>query len=203
MRVHHLSHHQKYTDTLNGALRKLRDEASTKYLAKMGVDALLKHLEEVPEAVRKTIRNAGGGYVNHAFFFDCMSPNGGGEPSGALSEALSGSFGGLSAFKQMFTLAALEVFGSGWAWLVYDEKAAAEGGASSALRVTATSNQDTPLMQGGLVPLLGIDVWEHAYYLKHQSRRKDYIDDFWAVLNWPEVMERYAVATGASDKEEV
>jgi hypothetical protein len=99
-----------------------------------------------------------------------MSPNGGGEPSGALSEALSGSFGGLSAFKQMFTLAALEVFGSGWAWLVYDEKAAAEGGASSALRVTATSNQDTPLMQGGLVPLLGIDVWEHACLRQTRTR---------------------------------
>jgi len=199
MRVHHLSHHQKYTDTLNGALRKLRDDASTKFLAKMGVDSLLQHLDEVPEALRKTVRNAGGGYVNHAFFFDCMSPNGGGEPSGALSDAIRASFGGLSAFKQMFSLAALEVFGSGWAWLVYDTSV----GTLAALKVTSTPNQDTPAMQSGLVPLLGIDVWEHAYYLKHQSRRKDYVDDFWAVLNWPEVMERYAVATGTVDKEEV
>ena len=196
MRVHHLRHHQTYTDKLNGALQKLRDDPAQKHLAKMGVDTLLQHLTDVPDALRNAVRNAGGGYVNHALFFEIMSPNGGGEPEGLLADALRRNFGSFDGFVKMFTLAALEVFGSGWAWLVYDEKAAA-------LKVSSTPNQDTPAMQQGLIPLLGIDVWEHAYYLKHQSNRKAYIDDFFRVLNWPEVMERYAAATGGKEKEEM
>ena len=197
MRVHHLSHHQKYTDTLNGALATLREDTSTKALAKMGVDTLIQHLDEVPENLRKAVRNAGGGYVNHAFFFDSMSPNGGGEPSGELMDGLKKAFGTYDNFIKMFTLAALEVFGSGWAWLVMDAK-------DGALRVTSTANQDTPAMQPGQLPMLGIDVWEHAYYLKHQSRRKDYVDDFFKVCNWAEVMERYATArAGGAGKDEV
>jgi len=197
MRTHHLKHHQTYLDKLNGALVKLREAPATKALAKMGVDTLLQHLDEVPEALRKTVRNSGGGYVNHAFFFDCMSPNGGGEPSGDLADGLTKAFGSFSSFRQMFTLTALEVFGSGWAWLIWDESL-------RTLKLTSTSNQDTPAMQPGLLPLLGLDVWEHAYYLKHQNRRKDYIEAFFEVVNWPEVMERYATATGGkANKEEV
>ena len=198
MRVHHLSHHQTYTDKLNGALAKLREDATHKHLAKMGVVTLIQHLDEVPEALRKTVRNSGGGYVNHAHFFDGMSPNGGGEPEGELADALRASFGSFEAFRKLFTLTALETFGSGWAWLVYDK-------AEATLRLTSTANQDTPAMQPGLLPLLGCDVWEHAYYLKHQSKRKNYIDDFFQVINWPEVMERYAAAISgkSSNKEEI
>ena len=196
MRVHHLSHHQTYTDKLNGALKKLREDPATKHLAKMGVDTLIQHLDDIPESFRKTVRNAGGGYVNHALFFDTMSPNGGGEPEGDFADALRKSFGTFSSFQQMFKVTALETFGSGWAWLVYDVAAAA-------LKVTSSANQDTPAMQPGLIPLLGCDVWEHAYYLKHQSKRAAYIDDWWQVVNWPEVMERYAQATSRSDKEEM
>lgn len=197
MRVHHLGHHQTYTDKLNGALKKLREDPATKRLAKMGIDTLLQHLDEVPEALRKTVRNSGGGYVNHAAFFDGMSPNGGGEPEGELGDALRKSFGSFTSFQQMFKLTALETFGSGWAWLVYDV-------ASKSLKVSSSANQDTPAMQPGVIPLLGCDVWEHAYYLKHQSKRAAYVDDFFNVVNWPEVMERYVrAAAGDSDKEEV
>ena len=179
---------------LNGALAKLREDPAQKHLAKMGIDKLIQHLDEVPEALRKTVRNAGGGYVNHAHFFDSMSPNGGGGPEGELADALKKNFGSLEQFRKMFTVAALEVFGSGWAWLVYDVKAAA-------LKVMGTPNQDTPAMQKDMLPLLGVDVWEHAYYLKHQSKRKDYLNDFFEVINWAEVMERYATATGKGKDE--
>ena len=123
-----------------------------------------------------------------------MSPNGGGEPSGDLGDSIKKNFGNFAQFKQMFTVTALEVFGSGWAWLVYDVKAAA-------LKVMGTPNQDTPAMQKDMLPLLGVDVWEHAYYLKHQSKRKDYLNDFFEVINWAEVMERYATATGKGKDE--
>jgi len=201
MKVHHLKHHQTYTDKLNGALAEMRASETLKYLAKMGVDTLLQHLEEVPDGkLRNTVRNAGGGYVNHEVFFRTMSPNGGGEPEGLLLDGLKKAFGTFAAFKQMFTLAALEVFGSGWAWLYYDEKL-------SALAVTSTPNQDTPAMEEGVVSLLGIDVWEHAYYLKHQSNRKAYIDAWFNVVNWAEVLDTYIAATGEAkavdDKEEV
>jgi len=201
MKVHHLKHHQTYTDKLNGALAEMRASETLKYLAKMGVDTLLQHLEEVPDGkLRNTVRNAGGGYVNHEVFFRTMSPNGGGEPEGLLLDGLKKAFGTFAAFKQMFTLAALEVFGSGWAWLYYDEKL-------SSLAVTSTPNQDTPAMEEGVVSLLGIDVWEHAYYLKHQSNRKAYIDAWFNVVNWAEVLDTYIAATGEAkavdDKEEV
>ncbi len=192
MRVHHLKHHQTYTDKLNAALSKLRSDPEKKHLAKMGIDALLQHLDDVPEALRGAIRNAGGGYVNHDLFFNCMAPNGGGEPQDeGLLAALKGAFGSLDAFKQSFTLAALEVFGSGWAWLAYDV-------AADALLITSTANQDTPAMQAGMLPILGLDVWEHAYYLKHQANRKAYIEAFWNVVNWPEVEQRYDAASDAA-----
>ena len=196
MREHHLKHHQKYTDSLNGALAKLRADAATKHLAKMGVDTLLQHLAEIPdEATRRTVQNAGGGYVNHDFFFRSMAPDGGGEPqSERLSAALVASFGGSEAFRRIFTVAALEVFGSGWAWLVYDTSA-------KALSVTSSANQDTPLMEPGKLPLLGIDVWEHAYYLKHQSKRAGYVADFFKVVDWSEVARRLDAATGSAKSE--
>ncbi len=196
MREHHLKHHQKYTDSLNGALAKLRADAATKHLAKMGVDTLLQHLAEIPdEATRRTVQNAGGGYVNHDFFFRSMAPDGGGEPqSERLSAALVASFGGSEAFRRIFTVAALEVFGSGWAWLVYDTSA-------KALSVTSSANQDTPLMEPGKLPLLGIDVWEHAYYLKHQSKRAGYVADFFKVVDWSEVARRLDAATGGGKSE--
>lgn len=189
MEIHHMKHHQTYTDKLNGALAKLRADPKQKHLAKMGIDKLLAHLDEVPEALRGTVRNSGGGYVNHALFFNNMSPNGGGEPSSApLMAAIKAAFGNYASFKSYFTLAALEVFGSGWAWLVYDS-------AAKAVKVVPTSNQDTPGMQEGLIALLGLDVWEHAYYLKHQNVRKNYIEDWWSVVNWDEVAKRYEAAT--------
>jgi Fe-Mn family superoxide dismutase len=195
MRVHHLKHHQTYTDKLNAALGKLRADATNKHLAKMGVDTLLKHLDDVPEELRGAVRNAGGGFVNHAFFFRTLSPSGGGEPaeSSPLHVAIKRAFGTFDAFKRMFALAALEVFGSGWAWLVYDT-------ASSSLKVSSTANQDTPAMKTGSVPLLGIDVWEHAYYLKHQSNRKAYVDEFWAVVSWPEVEDNLSAAVDGADQ---
>ena len=153
------------------------------------IDTLLQHLAEIPdEATRRTVQNAGGGYVNHDFFFRSMAPDGGGEPqSERLSAALVASFGGSEAFRRIFTVAALEVFGSGWAWLVYDTSA-------KALSVTSSANQDTPLMEPGKLPLLGIDVWEHAYYLKYQNRRPEYISAWWNVVNWDKVGEYYATA---------
>ena len=154
-----------------------------------GVDALLKRLDDISdEGIRKTVRNAGGGYVNHDVFFHSMSPTGGGSLEGdGLAGELVRTYGSVMRFKQAFTLAALEVFGSGWAWLVYDVR-------EKGLRITSTSNQDTPAMQEGMVPLLALDVWEHAYYLKHQSRRKDYIEAFWEVVNWLEVATRLEAA---------
>ena len=197
MRVHHLSHHQTYTDKLNGALGKLRADPEHKYLAKMGIDALLQNLDKVPTDLQKTVRNAGGGYVNHDFFFKCMSPDGGGEPSGPLLDGFRQTYGSFAKFQQHFTLAALEVFGSGWIWLVWHTK-------DSTLQIMSTPNQDTPAMSLGVTPLLGLDLWEHAYYLKHQSRRKNYVDDFFKVINWPEVMTRFEnEVTGKATKAEL
>tara|TARA_B110001452_G_scaffold222906_1_gene195944 strand:- start:281 stop:973 length:693 start_codon:yes stop_codon:yes gene_type:complete len=197
MRVHHLSHHQTYTDKLNGALGKLRADPEQKWLAKLGIDALLQRLPEVQdEGIRKTLRNAGGGYVNHHLFFAGMSPDGGGtlEGEGFAAELLK-SYGSVSNFKKSFSLAALEVFGSGWAWLVHS---------ANGLSITSTQNQDTPAMEAGVTPLVGLDVWEHAYYLKHQSRRKDYIEAFFEVINWLEVSKRYEAAVkGGSAKAEL
>jgi len=198
MRVHHLSHHQTYTDKLNGALTKLRADPEQKWLAKLGIDTLLTRLDEVTDlSIRKTLQNAGGGYVNHDLFFNSMSPDGGGTLEGeGLAAELVKTFGSVKAFKTQFTLAALEVFGSGWAWLAYDS-------AAKLIKVTSTANQDTPAMKAGVVPLLGLDVWEHAYYLKHQSRRKDYVEAFWEVVNWKEAATRFEAAVKPAAKAEL
>ena len=141
------------------------------------------------EGIKRGIRNAGGGYVNHDLFFKVMSPNGGAdEPeSVALKDAIAKTFGSVSSFKQLFTATALEIFGSGWAWLVYDQK-------SKSLGISSTANQDTPAMEKGMVPILGLDVWEHAYYLNYQNRRPDYIEAFFNVVNWDEVSRRFKEA---------
>ena len=192
MEEHHSKHHRAYTNKLNAALETLRGDPATKALAKLGIDTLLQRLEQITDSkLRATVRNAGGGFVNHELFFATMSPDGGGDvvEHAGLNAAIVSAFGTMAMLKRALSLSALEVFGSGWAWLVYDVDAAS-------LKVTSSANQDTPAMQPGLIPLLGCDVWEHAYYLKHQSKRAAYIDDWWQVVNWPEVMERYAQATG-------
>ena len=193
MRTHHLKHHQKYADTLNGALSKLR-ASPQKALAKMGVDALLQNLDKIDDPkLRSAVRNGGGGYVNHDMFFKNLSPE---ETSpmthDGLNAALVWAFGTIEKFKEAFSLAALEVFGSGWAWLVWDQAAAK-------LVIETTPNQDTPAMKPGMHPLMGLDVWEHAYYLKHQNRRVDYIAEFWQVCNWAEVAHRFDEAQAKSE----
>ena len=194
MRIHHLKHHQTYTDKLNAALTVLRGDADQKFLAKMGIDKLLQNLRQISdEATARTVRNAGGGYVNHDLFFKCMAPDGGGEPDGSLPlvAAMTSAFGSVDTFRKIFSAAALELFGSGWAWLVLDTR-------KDVLVVTATANQDSPSMEPGMVPILGLDVWEHAYYLKHQNKRGAYIEDFWKVINWPGVSARYDEAVEAA-----
>ena len=177
MRVHHDKHHQAYVDKANAAL-----EGSE--WADKPVEEVLQNLDKVPNAT--AVRNNAGGHYNHSLFWTLMSPNGGGEPSGELADAINEKFGSFDAFKEEFKNAGVGQFGSGWAWLVYSD-----GG----LEVTSTPNQDSPLSDGK-TPLLGIDVWEHAYYLKYQNKRPDYIDAFWNVVNWDEVAKRYAEAKG-------
>jgi Fe-Mn family superoxide dismutase len=179
MKVHHTGHHQAYTDNLNKALAALATEAPA--LAALPLAELLQRLPEAPEKLRGALRNSGGGYVNHAaFFVQWMAPAGAGvggaPPAGALADAIVASFGSVDKFKEDFSAAAATVFGSGWAWLVYDK-------AAGALKVAATSNQDTPAMVAGTVPILGLDVWEHAYYLKYQNKRAAYISAWWNVVN--------------------
>ncbi len=173
MRLHHGKHHAGYVANLNAALAKAPE------LAGRPLEWLLAHLDAVPEAVRTAVRNHGGGHSNHTFFWQCLTPGGAPVPA-PLAEALTASFGSVETFKEAFTRAAMGVFGSGWAWLVRD------GGR---LLVTSTANQDSPLMQGQ-VPLLGVDVWEHAYYLKYQHRRADYLSNLFKVINWPFVASR-------------
>ena len=177
MGIHHGKHHAAYTGNLNGAI-----EGTS--LDGMSIEAILGDLDSVPEDIRTAVRNNGGGYANHNLFWQIMGPNGGGEPSGALADAINSAFGSFADFQSAFSAAAATRFGSGWAWLV------AEGGAVS---VTSTPNQDTPLMDGG-TPILGLDVWEHAYYLNYQNRRPDYISAFFNVINWDKVAELYAAA---------
>ncbi len=177
MGIHHGKHHAGYTGNLNAAI------AGTE-LEGMSIEAILGDLDAVPEGIRTAVRNNGGGFANHSLFWQIMSPDGGGEPSGALADAINSAFGSFDDFKSAFSAAAATRFGSGWAWLVSD------GGA---LSVTSTPNQDTPLMDGA-TPLLGIDVWEHAYYLNYQNRRPDYIAAFFNVVNWDKVAELYAAA---------
>jgi Fe-Mn family superoxide dismutase len=181
MEIHHGKHHQAYVTNLNAALDKapaLKDKP---------LEDLLKNLNTVPESVRAAIRNNGGGHWNHSLFWVLMAPKAGGEPSGALAKAITDAFGDFAKFKEQFAAAGTGRFGSGWAWLLKD------GGK---LTITSTPNQDNPLMEGkrpGDV-LLGLDVWEHAYYLKYQNRRPDYIAAFWNVVNWDAVSKRYASA---------
>ncbi|MEM9291714.1 MAG: superoxide dismutase [Acidobacteriota bacterium] len=176
MEIHHGKHHQGYTNKLNAALEghpELHDKSILELLAR---------LDEIPEEVRTAVRNNGGGYFNHALFWPTLSPSGGGQPEGALGAAIDTTFGSFDAFTSAFSSAAGTVFGSGWAWLVSD--------AAGTLSVQKTTNQDTPLA-GGYKPLLGLDVWEHAYYLRYQNRRGDYISAFWDVVDWKNVGAQY------------
>lgn len=179
MEIHHSRHHQTYITNLNAALAELPE------LAALPVEELLARFDSLPVSVQGAVRNHGGGHANHSLFWQVMSPQGGGEPGGELAEAIERDLGGLEAFKQAFTQAALSRFGSGWAWLVVDQ--------SGKLQVVSSANQDSPLMEG-LVPILGLDVWEHAYYLKYQNKRPDYIAAFYKVIDWDEVARRYVAA---------
>ena len=179
MSIHHDKHHAAYTNNLNSALEGHAD------LAGKSIEALLGDLNAVPEAIRTAVRNNGGGYANHNLFWEIMGPGAGGQPSGDLAAAIDAAFGSLTAFKEQFAKAATTRFGSGWAWLYV--------GQDGKLAVGSTPNQDTPLMEGN-TPILGLDVWEHAYYLNYQNRRPDYIAAFWNVVNWNAVSEKYAAA---------
>ena len=179
MRVHHDKHHQAYVDKANAALE------GTEWADKP-VEDVLKNLGSLPDDIRTAVRNNAGGHANHSFFWQIMSPDGGGEPDGGLASAIEQAFGGFDAFKNEFKQAGVNRFGSGWAWLVHD---------GSGVKVTSSANQDSPVSDGQ-VPLLGVDVWEHAYYLKYQNRRPDYIDAWWNVVNWPEVARRFEGAGG-------
>ncbi|MCL5429625.1 MAG: superoxide dismutase [Chloroflexi bacterium] len=177
MEIHHDKHHQAYINNLNAAIEKHAE------LGNKSVEDLLKDLNAVPEDIRTAVRNNGGGHWNHSMFWVIMSPKGGGEPSGALADAIKKAFGDFKTFKEKLAAAAVGQFGSGWGWLVKDK--------NGALSVVATPNQDNP-MSNGLSPILGIDVWEHAYYLNYQNRRPDYIAAWWNVVNWDEVSKRFA-----------
>jgi Fe-Mn family superoxide dismutase len=176
MEIHHGKHHNAYVTNLNAALEKAPE------LANKSLEDLLRNLNSVPEAVRTAVRNNGGGHWNHSLFWPSMSPNGGGAPSGKLADAITSAFGDFEKFKEAFNAAGVGRFGSGWVWLVN------EGGK---LAITSTPNQDNPLMDGKPAPLLGNDVWEHAYYLKYQNRRPDYLKAWWNTVNWAEVEKRY------------
>lgn len=179
MEIHHDKHHAAYTTNLNKALEGHAD------LAAKSIEDLLGDLNAVPEGIRTAVRNNGGGFANHNLFWTIMSPNGGGAPSGALGSAIDAAFGSFDAFKEKFNNAAATRFGSGWAWLYVD--------GNGSLAVGSTPNQDTPLMEGHK-PLLGLDVWEHAYYLHYQNRRPDYINAWWNVVDWEAVAANYAAA---------
>ena len=176
METHHSKHHPAYVNNLNNAL-----EGHEKY-QKMEIEEILKSLDELPEAIKTAVRNNGGGHYNHALFWELMSPEGGGKPVGNLAEKIDEDLGGFDKFKEEFKKAALGQFGSGWAWLVVDK--------DGKLKVEATTNQDNPISQGKN-PLMGIDVWEHAYYLKYTNKRADYIDQWWNLVDWNKVEEIY------------
>jgi len=175
MNIHHGKHHQAYVTNLNAAIEKAPE------IAGWSLDDLCRRINEVPEAVRTAVRNNGGGHWNHSLFWQLMAPNAGGEPTGALAEAIVAAFGSFATFKEQFQAAGMGRFGSGWAWLVSD---------NGKLSIVSTPNQDNPLMEGKHA-ILGVDVWEHAYYLKYQNRRADYLGAFWNVVNWAEVAKRY------------
>ncbi|MNP26771.1 Superoxide dismutase [Mn] [compost metagenome] len=179
MEIHHDRHHNTYVTNLNAALEKAPE------LQNKSIEELLTGLGSVPEEIRTAVRNNGGGHANHSLFWEIIGPNGGGNPTGELAQAIDSELGGLDKFKEEFAKAATTRFGSGWAWLVV--------GKDGKLAVTSTPNQDNPLSEG-LTPVLGLDVWEHAYYLKYQNKRPDYISAFWNVVNWDAVSQRYAAA---------
>ena len=181
MEIHHGKHHALYVSNLNAALD------GQDGLAGLGIENLMRQIDSVPESVRMAVRNNGGGHANHTMFWSSMSPDGGGAPGGALGGAIDASFGGYDSFKEEFQKAGMTRFGSGWAWLV-----ATDGGG---LAIQSTPNQDTPLMEGKN-PILGVDVWEHAYYLNYQNRRADYLAAFWDVVDWAAVGARYSAAEG-------
>jgi len=177
MEIHHTKHHQAYVDKANDALKGTDLEGKS-------VEEVLANLDSLPDDKRTAVRNNAGGHLNHSMFWKMMGPNAGGEPTGAVGDAIKEAFGDFDSFKKKFAEAAAGRFGSGWAWLVKD------GGK---VAITSTPNQDPPLLEGK-TPLLGIDVWEHAYYLKYQNRRPDYVEAFWNVVNWDEVNRRFAEA---------
>ncbi len=180
MEIHHGKHHQAYINNLNKAL------ADHPQLQAMPLDQLLANLNNVPEAIRTTVRNNGGGHFNHSLFWRMMTPGGGQQSRGAVGQAIDATFGSFDNFKETFEAAATCQFGSGWAWLVAN---------NGQLQVVGTANQDNPVSMG-MIPLLGVDVWEHAYYLKYQNKRADYVSSWWNVVNWEFVNQLYARATG-------
>ena len=180
MEIHHTKHHQTYVDKLNAALEGQNTPEGE------SVEDLMRHFDKVPESIKTAVRNHGGGHANHSLFWTIMGPGGGGDPSGDVAAALTEAFGDFNAFKEKFNTTAANIFGSGWAWLVVD------GGK---LDIIGRPNQDSPLAEGK-EPILGLDVWEHAYYLKYQNRRPDYIGAWWNVVNWEEVNRRLNAAKG-------
>ncbi|HEY4550196.1 MAG TPA: superoxide dismutase [Bacillus sp. (in: firmicutes)] len=178
MTIHHTKHHNTYVTNLNNAL-----EGNEELLSK-SVEEVISNLDAVPEASRTAVRNNGGGHANHSLFWQVLAPNAGGEPAGELADAINSKFGSFESFKDEFTKAATTRFGSGWAWLAVN---------NGELEVTSTANQDSPLMEGK-TPVLGLDVWEHAYYLNYQNRRPEYINAFFSLVNWDEVAKRFAAA---------
>ena len=177
MRIHHTKHHQAYIDKLNGAIKGTKFE-------NMDVNELLKKLNDVPENIRMAVRNHGGGHSNHTFFWHIMAPNAENNPKGKVVDEIEKTFGSFDKFKEEFTNAGMTIFGSGWAWLVIKD---------NKLEVIKTPNQDSPLMDGK-IPLLGIDMWEHAFYILRQNRKNEYIDAFWHVINWHQVNKNYEKA---------
>jgi Fe-Mn family superoxide dismutase len=180
MQLHHDKHHATYVTNLNNALKGHDFE-------NLPVEQVIRRLNEVPEGARTAVRNNGGGHLNHSMFWQIMKPNGGGQPTGELGDAITSTFGSFDALKTAFNDAGVKRFGSGWAWLVLDR--------SGKLQVVSTANQDNPISDG-LYPVLGNDVWEHAYYLKYQNRRPEYLNAWWNVVNWEEITKRYAQARG-------
>jgi len=177
MEIHHGKHHNAYVTNLNKAL-----ESAPNLGSKTIEELLANNCAIVPDAIKTAVRNNGGGHINHSMFWTILSPKGGGQPSGALADAIKSTFSGFDAFKEKLNAAATTRFGSGWAWLVKD--------GSGKLDVVSTANQDSPVMEGKF-PVMGLDVWEHAYYLKYQNRRPDYIAAWWNVVNWPEIEKRF------------
>jgi len=175
MQIHHDKHHAAYVTNLNNALEGHAD------LQSMSAEDLIKNLNKVPENIRTAVRNNAGGHVNHSMFWQIMAPKAGGEPSGALADAIKSSFTDFASFKDQFQKAAMGRFGSGWAWVIKD---------GSALKIVSSPNQDNPMMDGQN-PIMGVDVWEHSYYLKYQNRRADYLAAWWNVVNWAEVAKRF------------